>query len=71
MNAWGLPFTATLVGARQVMPGAHLDAESLLEAYEGEKVTFTAGVPTIFLGVFAGAGRGSLASTTFRGYGRW
>ena len=51
VNAWGLPFTATLVGARQVMPGAHLDAESLLEAYEGEKVTFTAGVPTIFLGV--------------------
>lgn len=49
VNAWGLPFAATLVGAKQVMPGAHLDAQSLIEDYEQEKVTFTAGVPTVFL----------------------
>jgi fatty-acyl-CoA synthase len=51
VNAWGLPFTATLVGAKQVMPGAHLDPESLIEDLEEEKVTITAGVPTIWMGI--------------------
>jgi fatty-acyl-CoA synthase len=51
VNAWGLPFTATLVGAKQVMPGPHLDPESLLEDLANEKVTLTAGVPTIWLGI--------------------
>jgi fatty-acyl-CoA synthase len=51
VNAWGLPFTSTLVGARQVMPGPHLDPESLLENLANEKVTVTAGVPTIFFGL--------------------
>jgi fatty-acyl-CoA synthase len=40
-----------MVGAKQVMPGVHLDPESLLEEYEQERVTFTAGVPTVFLAV--------------------
>jgi len=51
VNAWGLPFTSTMVGAKQVFPGPHLDAASLLELVQGEKVTFTAGVPTIWLGI--------------------
>jgi fatty-acyl-CoA synthase len=51
VNAWGVPFAATMVGAKQVMPGVHLDPESLLEEYEQERVTFTAGVPTVFLAV--------------------
>jgi fatty-acyl-CoA synthase len=51
VNAWGLPFTAALVGAKQVMPGPHLDPESLLEGLANEKVTVTAGVPTIFFGI--------------------
>lgn len=50
-NAWGLPFTATMVGAKQVMPGPHLDAVSLLELYEQERVTISAGVPTIWMGI--------------------
>lgn len=50
-NAWGLPFTATMVGAKQVMPGPHLDAVSLLELYEKERVTISAGVPTIWMGI--------------------
>jgi fatty-acyl-CoA synthase len=54
VNAWGLPFTATLVGAKQVMPGPHLDPESLLEDLSNEKVTITAGVPTIFFGILRG-----------------
>ena len=51
VNAWGMPFVATMVGSRQVMPGPHLDPESLLEDFEQEGVTFTAGVPTVFLAV--------------------
>jgi fatty-acyl-CoA synthase len=50
-NAWGLPFTAAVSGARQVMPGPHLDAVSLVELFERERVTMSAGVPTIWLGI--------------------
>jgi fatty-acyl-CoA synthase len=50
-NAWGFPFTCTLVGAKQVFPGPHLDPQSLLEAFVQEEVTVTAGVPTIWLGL--------------------
>ena len=50
-NAWGFPFTCTLVGAKQVLPGPFLDAASLLEAFAAERVTITAGVPTIWLGI--------------------
>jgi len=51
VNAWGLPFTATFVGANQVLTGPHLDPESLLELFESERVTLTAGVPTVWLRV--------------------
>ena len=51
VNAWGLPFTATMAGAKQVLPGPHLDPESLLDLYAEENVTLTAGVPTIWLGI--------------------
>ena len=50
-NAWGFPFTCTLVGAKQVFPGPHLDPESLLDAFEQERVTVTGGVPTIWMGI--------------------
>ncbi|MFM0304251.1 3-(methylthio)propionyl-CoA ligase [Paraburkholderia sediminicola] len=51
VNAWGLPFSAALTGAKLVMPGPKLDADSLFELFEQERVTFTAGVPTIWLGL--------------------
>ena len=51
VNAWGLPYTAALVGAKQVHPGPHLDAASLLDLMESEKVTVAAGVPTIWIGI--------------------
>ncbi len=50
-NAWGLPFAAAMVGARQVLPGPHLDAASLLELMEGEQVTRTGAVPTLWAGI--------------------
>ncbi len=51
VNAWGLPFAAVLVGAKQVQPGPHLDPASLLDLVERERVTIAAGVPTVWLGV--------------------
>ena len=50
-NAWGVPYGCTMLGAKQVLPGPHLDAESLLDLVERERVTWTAGVPTIWLGI--------------------
>jgi fatty-acyl-CoA synthase len=52
-NAWGYPYLATMVGAKLVYPGAHLDAVSLLEDFTQEGVTWSAGVPTIWLGILA------------------
>jgi fatty-acyl-CoA synthase len=50
-NAWGYPYIATMLGAKQVFPGPHLDPESLLEAFEEQHVTVSAGVPTIWMGI--------------------
>jgi 3-(methylthio)propionyl---CoA ligase len=50
-NAWGLAYACPLVGAKLVFPGAALDGKSLYELFEGEKVTFSAGVPTVWLGL--------------------
>ena len=50
-NAWGIPFGAVLTGAKLVLPGPHLDAESLLDLFSREQVTCAGGVPTIWLGV--------------------
>lgn len=50
-NAWGFPYAAALVGAKQVFPGPHLDPQSLLELLAREHATVTAGVPTIWLGL--------------------
>jgi acyl-CoA synthetase (AMP-forming)/AMP-acid ligase II len=51
VNAWGLPYTCPLVGARMVMPGPRLDGASLYEQFERERVTFATGVPTIWFGL--------------------
>ena len=50
-NAWGEPFACAMLGAKLVLPGPHLDAESLLDLCEGERVTLAAGVPTVWLAV--------------------
>ncbi|HEX7102832.1 MAG TPA: long-chain fatty acid--CoA ligase [Nitrolancea sp.] len=51
VNAWGMPFTSTMMGAKQVFPGPYLDGASLLELLDHEKVTLSCGVPTLWLGV--------------------
>jgi fatty-acyl-CoA synthase len=50
-NAWGYPYVATMLGAKLVYPGPHLDPVSLLDAFVEERVTWTAGVPTIWMGI--------------------
>jgi len=51
VNAWGLPYSAALTGAKLVFPGAQLDGKSVYELFEAEGVTISAGVPTVWLGV--------------------
>ena len=51
VNAWGLPFVAAFIGAGLVLPGPRLDPVSLLDMLSGERVTLTAGVPTVFMGI--------------------
>jgi fatty-acyl-CoA synthase len=50
-NAWGLPYIAAFAGTGQVLPGPRLDAESVLDLLAGERVTITAGVPTVWMAV--------------------
>jgi len=50
-SAWGFPYNCAFAGATQVFPGPYLDADSLLELFENEKVTITGGVPTVMLNV--------------------
>jgi fatty-acyl-CoA synthase len=49
VNCWGLPYIGAMMGSKMVFPGPFLDAESLLEAFEQEQVTFSAGIPTVWM----------------------
>lgn len=51
VNAWGTPYSAPLVGAKLVLPGPNLDGKSLTDLFNKERVTVTAGVPTIWAGL--------------------
>ncbi|MDQ7958427.1 MAG: long-chain-fatty-acid--CoA ligase [Rhodocyclaceae bacterium] len=51
-NAWGTPYAAAMVGTRLVLPGPHLDGRSVYELMAQEKVTFSQGVPTVWLMLF-------------------
>ena len=50
-SAWGYPFMATARGAKLTYPGPDLTPEGLVTLIAGEKVTFSAGVPTVWLGI--------------------
>ena len=51
INAWCIPYSALVAGAKLVLPGSKLDGASLYELLEAEQVTMTAGVPTIWMGL--------------------
>ena len=48
VNAWGIPYAAALTGAKLVFPGPAMDGKSIYELMELEKVTLSAGVPTVW-----------------------
>jgi acyl-CoA synthetase (AMP-forming)/AMP-acid ligase II len=48
VNAWGIPYSAALTGCKLVFPGGALDGKSVYELIESEKVTYAAGVPTVW-----------------------
>jgi fatty-acyl-CoA synthase len=52
-NSWGIAFSAPMVGAKLVLPGAKLDGPSVYELLDVEKVTATAAVPTVWLALLA------------------
>jgi acyl-CoA synthetase (AMP-forming)/AMP-acid ligase II len=51
VNAWGIPYAAPMAGASLVMAGRHLDGASVAHLMNAEGVTFSAGVPTVWLGL--------------------
>jgi fatty-acyl-CoA synthase len=66
VNAWGIPYVAPLVGAKLVFPGPQLDGKSLYELFEAEGVTYSAGVPTVWLGLLAHVREHGLRFSTFK-----
>jgi fatty-acyl-CoA synthase len=48
VNAWGIPYSAALAGAKLVFPGGAMDGKSIYELIEAEKVNYAAGVPTVW-----------------------
>lgn len=51
-NAWGVPYSAPMVGAKMVLPGQHLDGASVYNLMKDEGVTFSMAVPTVWLMLF-------------------
>ena len=66
VNAWGLPYAAPIVGAKLVLPGAGMDSASLYQLFESEGVTFSAGVPTIWLALLQFMREGQRRFSTLR-----
>jgi 3-(methylthio)propionyl---CoA ligase len=66
VNAWGLPYLMPMTGARVVFPGPALDGKSIYELFESEKVTFSAGVPTVWQMLLAHMDANHLSLSTMR-----
>ncbi len=66
VNAWGLPYLMPMVGAKIVFPGAQLDGKSIYELFEQEKVTFSAGVPTVWQMLLSHMDANALKLTTMK-----
>jgi 3-(methylthio)propionyl---CoA ligase len=66
VNAWGTPYATALVGCKLVLPGHHLDGESLYKLFEAEGVTMSAGVPTIWMGLLNYVKANNLKFSTFK-----
>ena len=66
VNAWGIPYVGAMAGAKLVFPGPALDGKSVYELIESEKVTVSAGVPTVWQGLLAYTEQHGLGFSTMR-----
>jgi len=66
VNAWSLPYSCAMVGAKMVFPGPHLDGKSIYEQFEKEEVTLSAGVPTVWLALLTYMKQNNLRFTTLK-----
>lgn len=66
INAWCIPYAAPMGGTKLVLPGPRLDGASLYELMEAEKVTVSAGVPTIWLSLLQHVEQNGLRFSTMR-----
>ena len=66
VNAWGLPYSAAMTGAKLVFPGPAMDGKSIFELIESEKVTFAAGVPTVWQMMLVHMQAGGLRFSTLK-----
>ncbi|MCY7308869.1 MAG: long-chain-fatty-acid--CoA ligase [Rhodoferax sp.] len=66
INAWCIPYAAPMAGTKLVLPGPKLDGASLYELMESERVTISAGVPTIWQGMVAHVEQHGLQFSTMR-----
>ena len=66
VNAWGLPYSAAMTGAKLVFPGPAMDGKSIFELIESEKVSFAAGVPTVWQMMLGHMQAGGLKFSTLK-----
>ena len=66
INAWCIPYAAPIGGAKLVLPGPKLDGASLYELIEAEKVTLSAGVPTIWQALISHLEQNGLKFSTMK-----
>jgi 3-(methylthio)propionyl---CoA ligase len=66
VNAWGIPYGAAMTGMKIVFPGAALDGKSVYELMEAERVTVSAGVPTVWLMLLNHMKAGGLGFSTMK-----
>ena len=66
VNAWGLPYSAAMTGAKLVFPGPAMDGKSIFELIETEKVSFAAGVPTVWQMMLGHMQAGKLRFSTLK-----
>ncbi len=66
VNAWGIPYSAALTGAKLVFPGPALDGKSIYELIEQEKVSYAAGVPTVWQMMLTHMKAGGLRFSTLK-----
>jgi len=66
VNAWGIPYSAALTGAKLVFPGPGMDGKSVYELIESEKVTYAAGVPTVWQMLLGHMQAGGLKFSTLK-----